>query len=225
MGVDIVGNAEVFTVRIYKRLVGRQDLEWANSYELRATASNADGPGALNDAVAALVGWEKNIHLSDVEYDRAVVSTYVPDGQPYDPTAFLSVPIVSTNGSRSLGGSQALPLQMCLLIRKQVAYGRNGRNLYRRCLIETEVAAFSGDPVLEGAAQAALQERVNDLVGDGDIFQTLGLAGFELVMASGVGVGVPTSVRKVSALVVAGVSIKPYNNRYYDRRSSPTPTP
>lgn len=224
MSVDIWNEGDLFTCRIYKRLASRSDLLWANTYELRVTAAGA-GRGAddARTAVEILGLFESTLHLSDVQFDRGVFSTFVQDGQPYDPDTFVSFSLTELTGNRTAAGD-ALPLQMCLLVRKQVRFGRAGRLLYRRVLAEADITAPSGDATLTEAITTGLNNLLDDPIGDGDnIFDALNTVGLDLVMA-GVAGGV-TRIRGVNGLNAAGVVNKPYNNRYFDRVAQGTPTP
>lgn len=84
-----IQQGEVVTVRIYKQYVG---FSWANNYEVAATTNINDPAQSLADMVDRLVALERLLHLQGVIIDRATVSSYVPDSQPYDPdtlTTFL----------------------------------------------------------------------------------------------------------------------------------------
>lgn len=215
MSIDIWTSGDLFTLRIYKRLVNRQDLAWANTYELQVTPSGAGSGTAEAQQVSNVVAeFESLLHLSDVQFDRAVFSTLVPDGQPYDPDTFASYDISGVSGQRPTGAPMSL--QNCLRIRKGVPFGRAGRFLYRRCLDETEVNSLSGDPVLTGAARDTFDSiLVAPLSTTDDFLTSLGVLGVRLVMV-GVAGGV-TRVRGVESLSANGVTVKPYNNRYFDR--------
>ncbi len=211
---------EVFTVRTYKYLSARRDIVWANTYEVAAETSAANGATTAAQACQSIMLWESWFHLTDVVYDRAVFSTAVEDGQPYDPTAFISVPATGVEGKRNIPiGNQVAPLQTCLFVRRQVAYGRNGRALYRRCLLAGEVLSPAGDPVISDETRDLL----NDIL-EGQATESFGNPlpsylltehGLRLVMVGPGGSG--QNIRNVSALAAAGVSIKKYNNRYFDR--------
>lgn len=231
MSVAIWADDELFSVRIYKRLIGRPDLVWANTYELRATASEANPSAKIQAVCRVLAAWEAKFHYNNVEFDRAIFSTLVPDGEPYDPGAFASVSVADIVGGKTLGtGNSPLPLNICLLIRKQVSFGRAGRNLYRGALVEQDVSAPAGSAVLDSAPQASIQAAVNGAItGPGiatntGIFDALNQQGVDLVMA-GNQLGVAGNIRSVLGLSVSGVVIKPVNNRYFDRGAAGNPAP
>ena len=222
-GINGWSLGELFTVRIYKRLVGRPDRVWANTYELRANATGGTfGQNAeliAQDVMVLLANWERSFHLSSVQYDRALFSTYVPDGQPYNPQTFASRDLTGLLGQRDPNNSEPQPLQVCLLARKQVAVGRNGRNLYRGVLTEAQVTSPGGDPSLTAAARTELSQLVSGVgdFGETGILEQLNNAGVDLVMASGNTPGSGALARPVIGIAATGVVVKAYNNRYFDR--------
>lgn len=210
---------EVFMVRVYKRLASNPAVVWANSYELSADTPRSGGAEAGRDAAIAIANWEALFHQSQVEFDRAVFSSWVPDGTPYDPTTFAVRPISGLAGARSIGGTEPLPLQATLFLRRNVEFGRPGRALYRGVLFESDVTSPAGTPALTDPAREDLTTRVNsDLPPPfpsqklGDFLASLGLS---LVLAGGQGPN-PQHVRAVTSFTPAGVSVRKFNNRYYD---------
>ena len=217
---------EVFTARIYKRLTTRPDVLWANTYELFATAALLDAETAAVQVLNGLAIWESQFHSNDVTFDRGVFSTHVEDGQPYDPTSFAATGFVAIVGERSTA-TDPMSLQNCLLVRRQVGFGRTGRLLYRRAVFEGEVSAPGGEPALSPAALTALQA----LVGGGwdgggespDVLEWLRTVyALDMVMV-GTNPLSPGNIRVVDSLQVAGVVVKDYNNAYYNRRTPPVP--
>lgn len=207
---------ELFTVRIYKSLDQRRDIVWSNTYEVRSLALVPANAGIIPEAVESMALWEKDFHLPDVRYDRAVFSTYVPDGEPYSPSSFVTVPLNNIIGGRGTDGTQPVGLNQCLFVRRVVQTGRNGRALYRRCLQESDVQAPAGDPVLTATAQVSLQALV-DGVGQENLQDTLSNYQLELVMAATYGTSTVPVSRIVSTQQVAGVTEKKYKNRYFDK--------
>jgi len=131
MPIDAVQSGEIFTVRVYKQHAG---FGWANTYEVQAAVEPINSVTAIETMASAFVSLEQLIHLTPVTIDRVVVSTYIPDGQPYNPSSFTTIP-VSLPGQRTVSGD-FLPLELCLFVRRNGAVGRDGRLLYRGCLLE-----------------------------------------------------------------------------------------
>lgn len=212
MTVQSISPNELFTVRIYKNLVARPDTKWANTYELVCRQAKEDGLAALAAARAALVAYERAFHTELVEFDRAVISTAVPDGSPYNPATFISIGYVGTLGTRAPGvGFQLLPLEMCLLARRTVDYGRAGRALYRGVLAEGDIESPAGKGVLVSGAETQL----GTLMDLGEISNDLATAGLELVLVDAARPDI--APRTVRGIVPAGVTVKQVNNRYFDR--------
>lgn len=219
---------EVFTARIYKRLTNRPDVLWANSYELFATLALPDAESAAVQVLNGLAIWESQFHVNDVTFDRGVFSTHVEDGQPYDPTSFAATGFVNILGQRSLA-SDPMSLQNCLLVRRQVGFGRTGRLLYRRALFESEVHSPGGEPAIIAASVPTLQAVVAGPWDGGaespDVLEWLQTVyGLDMVMV-GKNPLSPGNIRVVDSLQVAGVTVKDYNNAFYNRRTPPAPTP
>lgn len=195
----------VITLRIYKRLSTNPAIAWANMYEL-AIGSEGTDDSTYDAMVANFVAFEKAIHLADVEFDRAVVSSYVPDGTPYDPATFIVKPL-SGLGQRPLI-QPPVSLHNCLFARREVAYGRAGKAFYRRCLYRTEVISPAGTLALE--AGAGITDAFDDALAA--IEPNFGNSGPPyLVMKSNILV-----VREITNFVPAGVRNVQYNNRYFD---------
>jgi hypothetical protein len=206
MPIDSVQVGEVFTVRVYKNYVG---YGWANTYEIMAVNEPTNSVAAIESAAFSFVNLEQQIHLQGVVIDRVVVSTYVPDGQPYEPTSFTTIPI-SSIGLRS-PGADVLPLEMSLFVRRNTTTGRDGRLLYRGCLTEADMSAAAFRPLIW---QGAVNEFQN-------IFSSWFNSNFPsnlwaVVMARGR--PTPTNVRTVVGFQVSQkMVIKKLNNRYFDR--------
>lgn len=215
MSVQTPLAGEIFTVRSYKRLQSRPDTVWANTYEARLLPGGAGVSTVVNDLVAAVLGWEEQFHLTTVQFDRMVVSTIAEDGNPYNPSTFLSLPTTTTLGNRpttlnNAGDTQ--PLGMCLMTRLQVPFGRAGRRLYRGVLLEVDVQSPSGVPQLTAFGADDILTRMEV---SGTLESRMLAAGFELVMADPGNVA--NKARVVQGIEPAGVVLKKLNNRYFDR--------
>lgn len=204
---------EVYSIRTYKTLVNRPDIVWANSYEVRVGDGAAGVGSILPDAAAELVAWERTFHMNTVRFVRTVLSTWVPDGQPYNPASFVSVDAPPlTLGARVPGDNGVQPLQVCLLATKDVSFGRNGRNLYRGALSEDDVVTSAGEATLTAAGLAQLNTL---FAADGGIASLLAQnANLEMIMK---GSSAQDAVRPVRAVTPRRVVIKKFNNRYFDR--------
>ena len=205
MTLAVINQGEVLTVRVYKQSLG---YLWANNYEVEATQDIANPSTALEFLATRIVELERGLHLSGAIIDRVAISTYVPDSQPYNPNTLAVFPF-SVPGTRTGPGS-VLALEMCLFVRRNVTFGRDGRLLYRGCLTDQQVSSSSLRAVLLPTAVTFYQNVINS-------WRSIGLGNeFRFVMASGL--PIPTDVRQVVNLQVSEkVVFKKFNNRYFRR--------
>ena len=206
MALRNIAQGEVVTVRIYKQFGG---YLWANNYEVAATTNVPDPVVALQELADRLVALERSIHLRGVFIDRVTISSYAPDSQPYDPDTLATFPY-TLEGLRNYNG-EAVPLELCLFVRRNTNFGRDGRLLYRGCLSEGDITAPSFRSLLTSAARSSFQSIL-------DTWQQQGPGSvWVLVMASGT--PNPTSIRRVISLQASEkVVVKKFNNRYFRRR-------
>jgi hypothetical protein len=206
MPIDAVQSGEVFTVRTYKNFAG---FGWANTYEVQAAVEPINSITAIEALASSFVSLEQQIHLIGVVIDRVVVSTYIPDGLPYNPSSFTTIPF-SVQGQR-LAPAEVLPLELALFVRRNAAVGRDGRLLYRGCLMETDMSAASFRPLLTSSAVNTFQTIFGTW-----LTTTFPNSQWNIVLARGR--PNPTNVRQVVNLQVSEkIAVKKLNNRYYDR--------
>jgi len=205
MSLSTILQGEVFTVRSYKQYVG---FAWANNYEVEATQDISNPSTELEFLANRIVELEKNLHISGITIDRVTISTYVPDSLPYNPNNVATFPF-SVFATRQ-APSEVLPLELCLFVRRNVNFGRDGRLLYRGCLHEGDMSATAFRPLITTSAVNSLQNIINN-------WRAVGLGNaFRLVMASGF--PAPSNVRPVVSLQVSEkIVVKKYNNRYFRR--------
>lgn len=195
------------TLRLYKRLTTNPALMWANNYEFvnEQSAITADD---VEIAIQDFSNFEGDIHLGDTQFDRGVMSSWVEDGEPYDPSTFTTYPL-SGLGQRVVSGD-AMSLNYCLFVRRNTTFGQNGKLFYRRVLVEPDVNAPSGTPALVSAAtlnttlQTAITANNINLYMDGS-------NNLQLRMKSALLID-----RPITGLTVAGARVMQFNNRYFD---------
>lgn len=205
MTVASISQGEVLTVRTYKTYGG---VAWANAYEIEALTDLSDPQSELEFVANRLALLERQLHGSFVEFDRVIISTFVPDGQPYNPLTFASYPI-NLPCLRNI--SPSADIQQCLYVRRNVAFGRDGRLLYRFALARAEIEVPQIYPELTSSARTTIQGLINSWVGEGGIGNA-----FRLVMARQTTAAI--EVRPITGLqVVKRLVVKQFNNRYYDR--------
>lgn len=213
MSVLVPEAGEVFTIRTYKHQDIAVTSSWANTYEAQATTGVVFGD--LTTMAAIIMSFEKRMSQDTVIVDRAVVSTWIPDGQPYNPASFV---VVNDGGSglvTSPAADEVLSLDICLHLRRDVASGRQGKLFLRGALDEGDVAGRYGDIYLTDAA--GIEARLSDAVSDSGLDAYMGLAesSLKLVMASLIGEDVIT--RTINQLVSVNAKIVKLNHKYFDR--------
>lgn len=204
--LDVINESEVLTVRVYKVF---QQVAWANTYEVQALQEITNTATALEDLANKLVNLERPLHAGFVTFDRVVVSTWVPDGQPYNPLSFTSFPLQG-QGTRNVP-TPLEPLTQCLYVRRNTILGRDGRLLYRGCLSAQWMSSGVPEQVISSSELSNIQSIINNWTTSNPL-----LPSFRLVLARRVGNSI--EVRPVVSLVaMPKVVTKKFNNRYYDR--------
>lgn len=203
MSVETPLENEVFTVRTYKSLYG---YDWANTYELQVTDASVGRQG-LEQAALAIVNAERVFHFTTVNFTRAVVSSYVPDSRPYNPSAFMTINL-SLYGQRSRGNSEVLTLHECVFVRFNAATGRAGKRFYRGCLTEGDVDAVQVAYFINETVRNNIQVAMGQVVPNP-------AAGVRMVLARGA--PQPNNIRSVEFVTVAELSVnRKVDHRYFD---------
>lgn len=208
-----IQGGEILTLRIYKRLSTNPTIEWANTYEF-VSVGQEQTEAQLRGLALQYAVEEALLHLEDVVYTRAVLSSWIPDGQPYNPNSFLVVDLAGVDGARA-PGTDPLPLQMCFQVKRDVSFGRAGRSLYRRVLTEADVNAPAGSPVIRDQDVLFYTAAVEALW----LAHSTAAASANMRQALVSNSGEPNNqyIREVNGLgAVRSVTVKKFNNRYYD---------
>jgi hypothetical protein len=206
-----------WTIRIFKSW-GSNDLSraWANNYEVNTT--QALNPPDLQPVVDTLVAAEKTIHMNNIQFIQATISTWEPDSKPYNPLSFLTVPLAGTGSSTPNAGDDMLDSNVTLMIRYQATTGRSGRRFYRGLLTEAAVNSTSQGyfQLIGGAAWGPtgtiitnVRTQLAPLLPGGN-----GIGKLMLMYAKP---GVSSVQRAVTAVALGGVVINRRNHRYFDR--------
>jgi len=83
MPLQSVSTNEVFTVRVYKLY---NQYRWANTYEIVAVSDQQNtGETFWRQLADRFASLESSILFEPIQVDRIVISSYVPDGTPYNP--------------------------------------------------------------------------------------------------------------------------------------------
>lgn len=206
-----------WTIRIFKSW-GAADLSraWVNNYEINTTT--ALNPPDLVPVLNTLVTAEKILHQPEVQFLQATISTWEPDSKPYNPLAFLTVPLSGVGGWARTAGDDPLDSNVCFMVRYQADTGRSGRRFYRGCLTEAHVT-IGGD--------ARFQLTSTSGFGDTGAGMTSFRSALAPLLPGGAGVGklmlmygkpgIVSVQRAVTSVHTGGVVVNRRNHRYFDR--------
>lgn len=204
----------MFTVITKSRIASSPEITWNNSYELWA---QIDGDQAALAAFAGSVAaFQIALTLSTIELEEVRVSTWNPDSNPYDPTAFFVQP-VNLTGTISATGVEPLPLTDVLFLKRQVSLGRLGKLFLRGALTKGDVTGTYRSWSL--SSPGSIGTRVSDALTSSGLDAYLqggeSVNGLRLALLHPSGGG--TTWRPVSDLTVGGVSSVKLNHKYFDK--------
>jgi hypothetical protein len=190
---------------------------WINTYEFRVEDPTGVDSGALSAIAAKLITFEKTITSDKILFDSTRVSTWLPEAE-YDPESFVLYP--ASGMGHFVHTSDGVGLEMCLYIRRQTQFGRQGRLYMRGVLDEAQIEAEAGSwrlaapPSTDTMVQDALTSSgVAAYLPGGDLTDRV-----SMVMAGKSKSGVVT-VRQVQSLDVAGIALRKLTRNR--RRTSP----
>lgn len=197
-----------FVVRIFKRWLANPLKTFSNVYELRTSIT-----GMIPLVVPVLwdlLSYEKAFHLTAIEFFKATVSTWKPDGAPYNPNTFAVFNFDET-GDRPVTGSAPEPGEATLYVNKNTSLGHAGKLWYRGCLLESDKQAPAGEAVEEGSGmqstwQTAFTNNIAQYLGNG-------FGGVSLALVSGDG----TDVRPVVSMDPTAIKYRQTGSIYFDK--------
>lgn len=208
------GPNDRFTVVATSRLAASPSVKWNNTYELQAQIEGTQEELVI--AAESIAQFQQLMTLSSIEVEEVKISTWEADSHPYDPSAFMVVPIHGL-GSISTVGVEPLPLKDTLYIERVVAVGRLGKLFLRGALTKADVTGTYDKWAL--ANPGSIASRM------GDAIETSGLDTMFQAGASTTGIrlnlinlsGVVIVNRPVQSFQVSGVSSVKLNHKYFDK--------
>jgi hypothetical protein len=205
---------EVLKVTIVKNHVNDVSDKFVTGYEFETLVQDL-GPLNVEALVNAVVGFEVAMTRNTIQFDRAVVSTWAEETGGYDPSQFVTFAL-SDQGA-GVGSTSDLPLEACLLVRREVNSGRQGRLFVRGFLNEGDVVAVAGSWRL--ADPTAAQDSLDAAVSTG-LAGYIGAAATEFAMVlHGPNKAGTLYTRRVEGLVAAGVTWASRSRKHYNRGS------
>jgi hypothetical protein len=207
-------SGEVLRLTIVKNHVNDVSDKFVTGYEFETLVQDL-GPLNVEALVNAVVGFEALLTRNTVQFDRAVVSTWAEEAGGYDPEQFVSYSLGELG--QQAGGTADLPLEACLLVRREVNSGRQGRLFVRGSLEEDDVQSVSGKWRLRDAT--VQQGNIDTAVASG-LSAYLGgsAAEFAMVLHGRNKQGV-LYTRRVEGLAAAGVTWAQRTRKHYNRSS------
>jgi len=165
----------------------------------------------LMNLVNIITAFERGLLNAAYHIDRVVCSTYVADGTPYNPYSF-AVYAVNQPGLYVTPNNPLLPLQLCTLVKRNVAFGRLGNLLYRGIVAANDALITSSGTVIKQNRLDQIQQALADFVGN------LTNNGFDLAMVRGRQTVETQTLRLVTSLdAKPDMRFKKLNNRYFDK--------
>jgi hypothetical protein len=205
---------EVLKVTIVKNHVNDVSDKFVTGYEFETLVGDM-GPLNVENLVDALVLFEKGMARSTVEFDRAVVSTWTEEPGGYDPDQFV---VFDLAGFGSVAPANDLPLEACLLVRREVQSGRQGRLFLRGYLVEETVEAVAGKWQLSDPG--AVQLELDTAISTSGMDQYIGASPTEFGMVlHGPNKAGTVYTRPVQSLAAAGVTWASRSRKHYNRGS------
>lgn len=136
----------LYYVRSFKRWLGVGGRPWVNTYEVITQGSSVSTPGLdpvdvgpLEAFIQTLIGFERQLHLTQVYLERVVVSTWIPDSNPYNGDELMSRP-QGVFGDREGAGDRE-DLRFCLAVVRTPILGNPGKLPLRGVLLEADKQA------------------------------------------------------------------------------------
>lgn len=201
----VIEPGEPFIVRVIQS-ANNGNTKWANTLEYIAE-NDVTGTVASNIAQEVKEAF-RYILINQFAVEKVVISTWTPDGQPYNPSSFITFPF-NESGRRGRFGEDVVDLSVCLRLDKRASSGRSGRMLLRGVLHEGMLRTVGGR--FNFQAPGGL-DGIDFNDGLTRIEALRNVPSAEMALVSNLG------ARPVSLITLAGISIKKLNNKYFDRQ-------
>lgn len=116
------------------------DYVWTNRHQITADAGLLGDQARLEDLAGTFATYHTGVLFSPFKVDRVVISTYGPD-LPWPP-GFASIPVNLAGVLSPDSFGEVLPLECVLLVRRNVARGRDGKFFLRGALTRNTVDRY-----------------------------------------------------------------------------------
>lgn len=211
-----------YNVRIFKSWGSRDSAaRWSNTYEI---ISDAAGVGDVGTIVDDLVAAERAMHLGNVQFLSALVSTWAENAGQYNPANFVTLELAGTGQRTGYPAGTELGGNVTFMVKFQPSTGRSGRRFYRGVLLEQDVE-MGGDlgfklssgagTLLTGGGFAAFRTPLLPHLDDGASNEKIVLIYDGPSQATAARVA-----RGIAAVEAGGVVVNKRNHRWFDRDTS-----
>jgi hypothetical protein len=197
----------IFLVKTFKSYGGRSDSgQYSNSYHIQ-TGKAIDDAGWVA-AVNTIVGAEKDLHHFFTNFMRVLVTPFAENPLNAPARALRTFELQGVGNRNVPAGANGLDLNVCLMIKRQLASGRSGRLYLRGALHEADVQLGANGRFALSPESTFLANVSVDAVAR---LQGLG-PDFEHVIPNPAGLIVQTA-RVVTAHKIGGVTINRRDHR------------
>jgi hypothetical protein len=137
-------DGELFRLTSVKSWTSGSPIEFRNSYVVQTGASTTSDE--LSTIAQGISYFERLLLSSKVFFKEVLISTYLPDSNPYDGTEFKTHPI-NAYGERATD-KIPLALEQVLVLTRNVATGKSGKLPIRGVLTDDSIVYDNGNMVL-----------------------------------------------------------------------------
>jgi hypothetical protein len=197
----------IYLLRVFKSYGGRSDAgQFSNTYHLRSDRPIEDA--AWQPTVNTIVNQEKTLSLQNVSFMRALLTPFAENLLNKPEHVMRTFELQGTGGGALPAGVHGHDLNVCLIIKRQLATGRSGRLFLRGAVAENDTELGANGRYMLSPDSHLRSNAANDA-----LFQLLALgADVHHCIPNPAGLIVQTS-RDVTAFAMGGVTINRRDHR------------
>ncbi len=197
----------LFLLRVFKSYGGRSDSgQFSNTYHIRSDAA-IDAAGWV-DVSNTIIAVERPLALQSTSFMRCLITPFAQNPLNQPEHVMRTIELQGTGQREVPAGRHGLDLNVCLILKRQLATGRSGRLFLRGALHEDDVELGSnGRFRLSPTSQLAQPGEVGVIAGMMNL-----PAAFKHVIPNPAGLIVQTS-RDVTAFTMGGVTLNRRDHR------------
>jgi hypothetical protein len=197
----------IYLVKIYKSYGGRSDTgQWSNGYHV--TSDNAIDSPLWNDVIGQMVDNERVLSLSTTSFMRALVTPFAENAINAPEKTMRTFELQGIGNINMAAGDHALDLNVCVVIKRQLATGRSGRLFLRGALSEADVEMGANGRFMLSIGSHMRSDFSRGRINDWHLLP----AGFKHGIPNEAGLVVQTS-REVVKFALGGVTLNRRDHR------------